>query len=115
MPNRVPRLRDSNPNHQVNSRFWAHVHIMNDWPNWFTEPIVSLPASTRVYRLALVRRRLAEMRELLTEVRRVVDEAEEGELMNQLTELQSALVQVEEAVKRPPSEANEQSTYHSGS
>lgn len=46
---------------------------MNEWPRWFTQPVITPPQTTAEYRLALVRRRVREVQELLAEVQRVAE------------------------------------------
>jgi hypothetical protein len=54
---------------------------MNDWPQWFTDPVTKPLPTTPKYRLDLVRRRLAEIGDLLTDIERVADSAPDGEIV----------------------------------
>jgi hypothetical protein len=54
---------------------------MNDWPQWFTDPITAPAPTSPKYRLDLVRRRLAEIRDLITDIERAADSAPDGEIV----------------------------------
>jgi hypothetical protein len=87
---------------------------MNDWPQWFTDPVTTPPPTTPNYRLELVRRRLGEIGDLLADIERAANSAPDGEIvrtaLSSSARIRCELVEAERNLGAGPESSHEKST-----